>query len=80
VRDSDLFYRHRTSFAKTLGFIIQGTGQVLRVNSIKIRFLRLRRIVGEMFHVEGSVLVIGLTASVIALLLLRVAIFLVSGW
>jgi hypothetical protein len=33
-----------------------------------------------MFHVEGSVSVIGLTASVIALLLFRVAIFLVMGW
>jgi hypothetical protein len=47
---------------------------------MKLRFLRLRRFVGEVFHVEGSVMVMGLTVSVIALLLLRIAIFLVSGW
>ena len=41
----------------------------------QIRLLRLRRFVGEIFHAEGSVMLIGLTTTVIALLLLRIAIF-----
>ncbi len=38
---------------------------------MKILFLQLRPFVGAMFQVEGSVLVIGLTVLVVALLLLR---------
>ena len=47
---------------------------------MKTRFIRLRQFVEEMFQGDGSRLVIGLTVSVVALLSLRVAIFLVSGW
>ena len=52
----------------------------MSMNVMRVRLLRFRRFVAEMFPVEGSGLVIGLTTFVIALLLLRIAIFLVSGW
>lgn len=50
------------------------------MSGVKIQLLRLRRFFDNMFQVEGSGLVIGLTGLVISLLLLRIVIFLMIGW
>ena len=49
------------------------------MKTARLHFLRLRRFIGEVFRVEGSGLVLGLMGLVIGLLLLRIAIFVLSG-
>jgi len=50
------------------------------VNALKEHSVKVRRILGSWVRVEESGFILSIVGSVILLLLLRVLIFLVSGW